>query len=72
VIGISFSIHSERSGSIAQGIGAGLVIGFSYWLVFAFGMSFGRSGTLPPIIAAWFGNFIFGGVSLWLLLRIKT
>ncbi len=72
VIGISFSLHSERSGNIASGIGAGLVIGFSYWLVFAFGMSLGRSGTLPPIIAAWFGNIIFGGVSLWLLLRIKT
>jgi lipopolysaccharide export system permease protein len=72
VIGICFSLRSERSGNIAQGIGAGLVIGFSYWLVFAFGMSLGRSGTLPPIVAAWFGNIIFGGASLWLLLRIKT
>jgi lipopolysaccharide export system permease protein len=72
VIGISFSLRSERSGSIAQGIGAGLVIGFSYWLVYAFGMSLGRSGTLPPLIAAWFGNIIFGGASVWLLLRLKT
>ena len=48
VIGISFSLRSERSGGIAQGIGIGLFIGFSYWLVFAFGMSLGRSGALPP------------------------
>ncbi len=72
VIGISFSLHSERSGSIAQGIGAGLAIGFSYWLVFAFGMSLGRSGTLPPVAAAWFGNILFGCVSSVLLWRIKT
>ncbi len=68
VIGISFSLHSERSGGIAQGIGAGLIIGFSYWLVFAFGMSLGRSGTLPPLIAAWFGNILFGCASVWLFL----
>jgi len=72
VIGISFSLRSERSGGIVQGIGAGLFIGFSYWLVFAFGMSLGRSGTLPPLLAAWLANLIFGTISVWLLRRIKT
>ena len=72
VIGISFSLRSERSGGIAQGIGVGLFIGFSYWLVFAFGMSLGRSGTLPPLIAAWLGNILFGAASVFLLYRIKT
>jgi lipopolysaccharide export system permease protein len=72
VIGISFSLRSERSGGIAQGIGAGLIIGFSYWLVHAFGLSLGRSGTLPPLLAAWFGNILFCGVSIWLFLRLKT
>jgi lipopolysaccharide export system permease protein len=72
VIGISFSLRSERSGGIVQGIGAGLFIGFSYWLVFAFGMSLGRSGTLPPLLAAWLANLLFGAISVWLLRRIKT
>ncbi len=72
VIGIAFSLRSERSGGIAQGIGAGLVIGFSYWLIYAFGMSLGRSGALPPLIAAWFGNILFGAASIWLFMRIKT
>ena len=72
VIGISFSLRSERSGGIAQGIGAGLVIGFSYWLVYAFGMSLGRSGTLPPFIAAWFANILFGVASVFLIRRVKT
>ena len=72
VIGFSFSLRSERSGGIAQGIGAGLVIGFSYWLVYAFGMSLGRSGTLPPFIAAWFANILFGAASVFLVWRVKT
>jgi lipopolysaccharide export system permease protein len=72
VIGISFSLRSERSGGVAQGIGAGLVIGFSYWLVYAFGMSLGRSGTLPPIAAAWLANVLLGTASVWLLLRVKS
>lgn len=71
-IGISFSLRSERSGGIARGIGAGLVIGFSYWLVYAFGISLGRSGALPPLLAAWLGNILFGAASLWMVLRIKT
>ncbi len=72
VIGISFSLRSERSGGIAQSIGAGLVIGFSYWLVYAFAMSLGRSGVFPPLIAAWSGNILFSAASVWLLLRAKT
>jgi lipopolysaccharide export system permease protein len=72
IIGISFSLRSERSGGIAQGIGAGLIIGFSYWLVYAFGMSLGRSGSLPPFIAAWFANILFAVASLFLVRRVKT
>ena len=72
IIGISFSLRSERTGGIAQGIGVGLVIGFSYWLVYAFGMSLGRSGTLPPFIAAWFANILFGVASVFLIRRVKT
>ena len=67
-----FPLRSERSGGIAQGIGAGLIIGFSYWLVYAFGMSLGRSGTLPPFTAAWFANILFAVASLWLIRRVKT
>ncbi|OPY92416.1 MAG: Lipopolysaccharide export system permease protein LptG [Syntrophaceae bacterium PtaU1.Bin231] len=60
LIGVSFPMRSERSGGIAQGIGIGVVIGFSYWIVFAFMLSLGRSGTLPPLVAAWATNVIFG------------
>jgi lipopolysaccharide export system permease protein len=73
IIGISFSLmKSERSGGIMQSIGVGIVIGFSYWIVHAFAMSLGRSGTIPPILSAWIANLILGSVSITMYLRVKT
>lgn len=73
VIGISFSLKSSaRSGSIGRSIGTGIIIGFSYWLVFAFTMSLGRSGALTPFIAAWFANFLFSAFALIMFFRVRT
>jgi len=72
VIGFSFSLRSERSGGIAVGIGTGLIIGFSYWIVFAYGISLGRSGAFPPLFAAWFANILFGAGSIFLLSRVRS
>jgi len=71
IIGFSFSLRSERSGGIALSIGTGLIIGFSYWIIFAFGISLGRSGTIPPVLAAWFANIVFGAGSLFLLSEVR-
>ncbi len=72
VIGICFSLRSERSGGVAQSIGAGVIIGFSYWLVFAFSLSLGRSGTLYPLLAAWIPNLIFSAAAYYLIRRVNT
>jgi len=73
ILGLSFSLlRQEKKGGIAQSIGAGIVIGFSYWIVFAFALSLGRSGTMPPLLAAWTANILFGIAALVLLIRIKT
>jgi lipopolysaccharide export system permease protein len=55
-----------------QSIGVGIVIGFSYWIVHAFALSVGRSGTIPPIISAWFANIVLGAASTVMFLRVKT
>jgi lipopolysaccharide export system permease protein len=73
VIGIPFSLmKTERSGGIMQSISVGIIIGFSYWIVHAFAMSLGRSGTTPPIISAWFANIIFCVTSAVMFYRVKT
>ena len=72
ILGVSFSLKSERSGGIAQSIGTGIIIGFSYWIVFAFTISLGHSGTIPPMIAAWAANLILGIAALIMFIRVKT
>lgn len=73
VLGISFSLlRSERSGGISAAIAVGVLIGFSYWIVFAFALSLGRSGTLSPLLAAWTANLLFGSAAITLFLKIRT
>jgi lipopolysaccharide export system permease protein len=72
LIGVAFPMRSERSGGIAQGIGIGVIIGFSYWIVFAFTLSLGRSGTVPPVVAAWATNVILGIVAIVMFRRVNT
>ncbi|MEN6464003.1 MAG: LPS export ABC transporter permease LptG [Syntrophaceae bacterium] len=72
VLGISFSLRTERSGGIAASFGAGIILGFSYWIVFAFGLSLGRSGTLPPFLAAWTANILFTAASVLMIFKVRT
>lgn len=72
IIGISFSLKSERSGGMAMSISIGILTGFSYWIVHAFFLSLGHSGSLPPFLSAWFANIAFSLAALILFLRVKT
>lgn len=73
VMGISFSLlRSERSGGISLAITAGVLIGFSYWIVFAIALSLGRSGACPPLLSAWLANFLFGGAAMIMFLKVRT
>jgi lipopolysaccharide export system permease protein len=71
-IAIPFSLRSERSGGVLQSMGIGIFIGFSYWIVHAFGMSLGKSEMLPAFLAAWMANILFGAVAAILFSRIRT
>lgn len=71
-IGMAFSFRSERSGGVMQSVALGIFIGFSYWIVHAFCMSLGRSGILPPLLAAWSANILFSGLAAFLFYRVRT
>ena len=72
VIGLASALRGDSRGSQAQGLAAGITIGFSYWLVFAFTVSLGRAGVLVPLLAAWSTNILFGLAAAWLFLRVRT
>lgn len=60
-----------RKTTVASGFGWTILISFGYYLAINFGRAFGKTGTLPPLPAAWAGNAIFGLAALVLFLRIR-
>jgi len=71
IIGIPFALKSERSGSIAVGVGISLIIGFCYFLVFSFAISLGHAGVIPPLISAWIALFIFLLIGAYMFSTIR-
>ena len=71
LLGIPFALRSSRSGGIAMGIGASIGIGFAYFVVNAVLLSYGRSGVLPPVVAAWGANILFMMSGVWLSMSVK-
>lgn len=71
LLGIPFALRNNRSSGIAMGIGAGIGIGFAYFVVNAVLLSYGRSGVLPPVIAAWGANVLFMLGGIWLSMTVK-
>lgn len=71
LLGIPFALRNSRSGGIAMGIGASIGIGFAYFVVNAVLLSYGRSGVLPPIVAAWGANVLFMSGGVWMSMTVK-
>lgn len=72
VIGFASALQGIKTSNKTQGLAAGIVIGFSYWIVFAFMISIGHAGGLPPLLAAWSANLLFGLAAYLLCLRVRS
>lgn len=72
LIGIPFGLKTGRSSGIAPGVGISILIGFLYWVTMAFNISLGHVGVLPPFLAAFGSNIIFGLVGLIALMSART
>jgi lipopolysaccharide export system permease protein len=72
ILGIPFALRNSRSGGVALGVGASVAIGFAYFVVNAVLLSYGRSGVLPPLVAAWGANFLFVLGGVWLSMTVKN
>jgi lipopolysaccharide export system permease protein len=71
LLGIPFALRTGRSGGLAVGVTISIALGFIYWIFFAFCISLGKSGALPPILAAWTANITFGMVGAYLFLHVR-
>ncbi len=70
-IGIPFSVSRQRSGGTAFNIGICIGLAFVYWAAYSSGLTLGKHGLVPPLVAAWVPNGIMVVISTILLLRLK-
>lgn len=65
LMGVSLS-SKRRRGGIGINIGIGIVLSFSYILFLRFSQMFVHSGILPPWIALWVPNMLYGVIAYFL------
>jgi lipopolysaccharide export system permease protein len=70
LIGVSFGLRTGRAG-VMLWVGACIPIGFLYWMLLSLGIALGRGGALPPLVAAWLPNLVFGAAGLLSLWRVR-
>ncbi len=68
IIGVSLSARKRRGG-IGWNIGIGIALAFSYIFFLRISEMFVYTDTLPPGIALWLPNFLFGAVAYFLYKR---
>jgi LPS export ABC transporter permease LptG/LPS export ABC transporter permease LptF len=71
LLAIPFGVGAGRHGAL-YGIGLGIVIALSYWILISAFVAIGRAGLLPPLLAGWTPNILVAGLAGYLLLRAKT
>jgi lipopolysaccharide export system permease protein len=70
LLGTALSLRVVRGGNLALGFGISISIGFAYYALIRVGQALGYNGSLPPMLAAWLGNLIFGGLGVFLFWKV--
>jgi LPS export ABC transporter permease LptG len=71
LLAVPFAFRVGRRGALA-GVGLGLVLGILALIAAAFLTKLGDVGALPPVLAAWSPNVLFGLAAVYFLLRMRT
>jgi LPS export ABC transporter permease LptG/LPS export ABC transporter permease LptF len=71
ILAISCAARWPRGGRLIGGAIA-VVISVAFWVVNSGALSLGRVDLLPPVVAAWAANIVFGGIGVSLFVRTPT
>jgi LPS export ABC transporter permease LptG/LPS export ABC transporter permease LptF len=71
LIAVPFAVTTGRHGTL-YGVGIGIMLAITYWVVISVFSAFGSAGMLSPGLAAWAPNILFGGSAVYLLLTVRT
>ena len=71
LLAIPFGMSAGKRGTL-YGIGIGIVLALTYWIVGGAFAAVGKAGILGPIMAGWAPNILAAGVAAYLLLTART
>jgi lipopolysaccharide export LptBFGC system permease protein LptF len=71
LLAVPFGVSTGRRGTL-YGIGLGITIALSYWIVISAFVAIGKGGLLQPILAGWAPNILVVGIASYLFLRVRT
>ena len=71
VLAIPFALSAGKRGALA-GVATAIGIGVVYWTISGLFEAMGNLSQLPPAVAAWSPNLVFGFIGGYLILRMPT
>jgi LPS export ABC transporter permease LptG/LPS export ABC transporter permease LptF len=71
LLGVPFGVSTGRRGTL-YGIGLGIVIALSYWILISAFVAIGKGGLLSPILAGWAPNILVASIASYLFLTART
>ncbi len=71
LLAVPFGISAGRHGAL-YGVGLGIVIALSYWILISAFVAIGKAGLLTPALAGWAPNILVVGLAGYLFLRVRT
>jgi LPS export ABC transporter permease LptG/LPS export ABC transporter permease LptF len=71
ILAIPFALSAGKRGALA-GVATAIGIGVVYWTISGLFEAMGNLSQLPPAVAAWSPNLVFGFIGGYLILRLPT
>ncbi len=71
LLAVPFAAMTGRRGAL-YGLGIGIVLAIVYWTANNLFSLVGTAGLLPPLLAAWAPNLLFGAGAAYLILTVRT
>lgn len=69
ILAIPFGVYQQRHSSLVRDITVCFFLIIVYWLFYTTGLSMGKSGSIPPLVAAWLPSFVFFTLGIAMILR---
>ena len=71
ILAVPFAVSTGRHGAM-YGVGIGIALAITYIVALSIAGALGAGGALPPLLAAWAPNMLFGAAAVYMVLTVRT